>query len=174
MDDKENQEIYLKQFIQKQENMLLDFLRKNIDLDIRYSALSLSLKDITSKYEESQKQVTIQNEIMQQAATGVESLTIEKKKFEQKEIDYNKTIDELKKSLHDCKNEREKITKQYNEELDKMKFFDKKYGDLEEEYNRQTQELSELFRENQELKSKLPINKSKAKKETAILPPDEF
>lgn len=174
MDDKESQEIYLKQFIQRQENMLLDFLRKNIDLDIRASALSLSLKDITSKYEESQKQVTIQNEIMQQAAAGVESLTIDKKKFEQKEIDYNKTIDELKKSLYECKFEREKITNQFNEELNRSKFFDKKYEDLEEEYRRQTKELQDLYNENQELKSKLPINKTKAKKEQAILPPDEF
>lgn len=171
MESDESQDIYLKQFIQRQENLLLDFLRKNIDLDIRVSSLSAALKDITFKYEESQKQVALQNDMMQQAATGVETLTIEKKRFEQKEADYSKTIEDLKRSLHDCKTEREEITRKHNEISANISGADKRYNDLMEEYRRQTDELSKLYQENEEYKSKLPINKKKPK---AILPSDEF
>lgn len=171
MDDNEGQDIYLRQFIQRQEILLLDFLRKNIDLEIKSSALSLSLKDITTKYEESQKQVAIQNDLMQQAANGVESLTIEKKKFEQKEADYEKVIDDLKKTHHECKEERQKISNKLNEALIKLKDFNKKYEDLAEEYRRQTEEMGKLYQENEELKLQKSINKKKSK---AILPPDEF
>lgn len=172
MDNNEGQDIYLKQFIQRQENLLLDFLRKNIDLEIRNTTLTASLKEMTSKYEESQKQVALQNDLMQQAATGVESLTVEKKVFEQKESEYQNTVENLKTSLHECKKEREEITRKYNEIISSISGTDKKYNDLMEEYRRQTEELNVLFKENQDLKSKTLINKRKPKQ--AILPPDEF
>ena len=173
MENDEGQDIYLKQFIQKQENMLLDFLRKNIDLEIRVTALSASVKNLSLKYEESQKQVEIQNEMMQQAAKGVESLTIDKKIFEQEKIEHTKTIEDLKRSLHDCKEERIKITQEYNDYKDKHFDDIKRLEDLAEEYRRQTSELNKLHQENLTLKSKLPINKRKLKTE-ATLPPDEF
>jgi prefoldin subunit 5 len=51
---------------------------------------------------------------MQQAANGVESLTVEKLSFEEKEKKLNETIAELKKSLNDCKNEIYSITQDLN------------------------------------------------------------
>ena len=173
MESDEGQDIYLRQFIQRQENLLLDFLRKNIDLEIRVAALVSSVKDLSIKYEESQKQVEIQNELMQQAAKGVESLTIDKKQFEQEKNEFVKTIDDLKRSLHDCKSERQKITAEFEEFKTKHASGDKRYDDLVFEYQRQTQELNKLYQETEELKSKLPINKRKQKPQ-AILPPDEF
>lgn len=179
MENDEGQDIYLKQFIQRQENLLLDFLRKNIDLEIRVSALNASNKDLLKKYEESQKQVEFQNELMQQAAKGVESLTVDKKVFQEKETEYqrnienlNKTIEDLKRSLHDCKTEREEITRKHNEISLNISGSDKRYNDLMEEYRRQTEELNELFKKNEELKNQ-PINKKKTKSQ-AILPSDEF
>lgn len=171
MELNEGQDIYLKQFIQRQESLFLDLLRKNIDLEIRLTAISASLKDLSSKYEESQKQVEIQNEMMQQAAVGVESLAKEKQQFEKEKAELNKKIEDLKRSLHDCKNERQQVivdleafkTAHVNE--------DKRYEDLNTEYRRQTEELNKLYKENEELKANQPINKRKPK---AILPPDEF
>ena len=181
MESDDSQEKYLKHYIQRQEMLLLDYNRKNIELELKAISLNASLIDYKSKYEESQKQVEIQNDLMQQAANGVESLTVEKLSFEEKEKKLNETIAELKKSLNDCKNERYSITQDLNRANEKIANFDNDLKsanhiaeEIREEYNRQTQELSELFKENQELKSKLPINKTKAKKETAILPPDEF
>lgn len=161
--------------------LLLDYIRKTIDLELKAISLNASLIDYKSKYEESQKQVEIQNDLMKQAANGVESLTVEKLAFEEKEKKLNETITDLKNSLNDCKNERYSISQELNRANEKIANFDNeiklanhKADEIREEYNRQTQELSELFKENEELRSKLPINKSKTKKETAILPTDEF
>lgn len=178
MESDEGQVKFWKQYIQRQEVLLLDYIRKTLELEIKVLGLNASLHEFTEKYEESQKQVAVQNELMQQAATGVESLTVEKKVFEQKETEYkntidnlNKNVEDLKRSLHDCKTEREEITRKHNEISSSISGSDKRYNDLMEEYRRQTEELNKLFQENQELKSKQPINKKKPK---AILPSDEF
>ena len=183
MESDESQEKHLKYYIQRQEMLLLEYIRKTIDLELKAISLNASLIDYKTKYEESQKQVDIQNDLMKQAANGVESLTVEKIAFEEKEKKLNETIKELKQSLNDCKNERYSITQELNQTKEKIANFDNEIkmannraDEIREEYNRQTQELNELFKENEELKSKLPINKAKAKakKETAMLPPDEF
>ena len=166
MESNEGQDIYFKQYIQRQENLFLDFMRKNIHLEIRVSALSFSLQDITAKYEESQKQVTIQNDLMQQAANSVEKLTIEKMNLEKKETENNKTIEYLKKNLNDCKEERKKILKDF----DVFKKSNHNYEDLSKEYARQNEEMNKLYSENNQLKEKT-INKNKSQ---ATLPPDEF
>lgn len=166
MELNEGQDIYLKQFIQRQESLFLDLLRKNIDLEIRLTAISVSLKDLSSKYEESQKQVTIQNDLMQQAANSVEKLTIEKMNLEKKETENNKTIEDLKNNLHDCKEERKKILKDF----DVFKKSNHNYEDLSKEYARQNEEMNKLYSENNQLKEKT-INKNKSQ---ATLPPDEF
>lgn len=165
MDELEGQVKYLKQYIQRQENLLLDHIRKMLDYELKNLILNASLQDMTSKYEESQKQVLIQNDLMQQAANSVESLTLEKNRLQQKESELNTTIDNLKKSLQDCKNEREKLLKEHNVLQITYDNFDKKYQDLQNEYDRQTQELSNST------KSK---SKTINKKEQVILPDDEF
>lgn len=181
MESDDSQEKYLKHYIQRQEMLLLEYIRKTIELELKVISLNSSSIEYKTKFEESQKQVDIQNDLMQQAANGVESLTIEKLAFEEKEKKLNETITDLKNSLNDCKNERYSITQDLNRANEKIANFDndlkaanKMADEIREEYNRQTQELSELFKENQQLKAKLPINKTKAKKETAILPSDEF
>jgi hypothetical protein len=166
MESNEGQDIYFKQYIQRQENLFLDFMRKNIDLEIRVSALSFSLKDITAKYEESQKQVTIQNDLMQQAANSVEKLTIEKMNLEKRETENIKTIEDLKKNLNDCKEERKKILKDFYA----FKKSNQNYEDLSKEYARQNEEMNKLYSENKELKEKT-INKNKSQ---ATLLSDEF
>jgi chromosome segregation ATPase len=171
MEPNEGQDIYLKQFIQRQESLFLDLLRKNIDLEIRLTAISASLKDLSSKYEESQKQVDIQNEMMQQAAVGVESLSKEKQQFEKEKTELNKKIEDLKKSLQDYKNEKQQVIVELETIKNAHANYVKRYEDLNDEYLRQTQELSNLYKENEKLKTNQPINKRKPK---AILPPDEF
>ena len=167
METDDGQEKYLKQYIQRQESLLLDFIRKNADLEIRVINLNASLTESMGKYEESQKQVEIQNSLMQQAANSVERLTIENKKYE-------KSIEDLRKSLTECRNELSDSRSKSSSSEEEINLINARIKELKEEYNRQTAELSELFKENQELKSKLPINKTKVKKTVVTLPPDEF
>ena len=167
MESDDGQEKYLKQYIQRQELLLLDSIRKSLDLEIKVISLNGSLTEYKGKYEESQKQVEVQNDLMQQAANGVESLTIENKKLE-------KTLEELKQSFTKCRDESNDYKTKNISLQEELKLANHNVKEIRDEYNRQTKELSELFKENQELKTKLPINKTKAKKQTVILPPDEF
>lgn len=165
MDSDDGQEKYLKQYIQRQELLLLDSIRKSLDLEIKVISLNGSLTEYKGKYEESQKQVEVQNDLMQQAANGVESLTVENKKLE-------KTLEELKQSFIKCRDESNDYKTKNLSLQEELKLANHNVEEIREEYNRQTKELSELFKENEDLKARLPINKKD--KKTATLPPDEF
>lgn len=158
MELEEGQVKFLKQYIQRQEIMLLEYIRKGLDLEIKILNLNNSLQEISEKYNESQKNVAIQNELMQQAATSVESLTLEKKSLQEKEIEYLETINELEISLENCLKQKDQASKR-NE-------------DLAREYKTQVGEINKLVEENKELSSnQQSLNKKKPK---AILPTDEF
>ena len=166
MSDNE-QNNYALLYAQRQEQLLFEQIRKTIDAEIKALIATKSSNDFQLKYEESQKQVEIQNSLMQQAANSVERLTIENKKYE-------KSIEDLRKSLTECRNELSDSRSKSSSSEEEINLINARIKELKEEYNRQTAELSELFKENQELKSKLPINKTKVKKPVVILPPDEF
>lgn len=158
MDIDEGQVKILKQYIQRQELLLLDFIRKTLELETKIINLNVSLQEITQKYEESQTNVAAQNDLMSQAAASIESLTVENKRFKEEDEENKKTINGLKKSLQDCLTEKEQSFR--------------KNEDLIKEYKRQVEDLNKLSEENKELCSKQqPLNKKKSK---AILPPDEF
>lgn len=180
MDELEGQVNYLKSYVQRQENLLLDNIRKTIDFEIKILSLNSSLQEMNLKYEESQKQTEIQNEMMQQAANGVESLTLQLKQSQENELSLSQKIEQLKEQNSVCRNEKYTVAQELQEAkltIETMKQGDnldkERLKELREEYNRQTAELSELYKENEELKSKSPINK-KIKKETATLPDNEF
>lgn len=153
----------LQRYIQKQEKMLLEHLRKNIEYELRLEDLTRSVNEFSSKYEESQKQVEIQNEMMQQAANGVESVTIEKQKLENRVSSLEnmlsnkkKEYDDLNKKLMDYRNESQSCKEEKSNILSEL-------NNLKSEYKRQTEELNILFKENEELKSAKPKTKDSPK-----------
>lgn len=155
--------VFLQKYIQKQGNLLLDQIRKSIENEIRSEGLTASLTEMSLKYEESQKQVDIQNDLMQQAANGVETLTIENKKLEN-------TISNLEKMLSNKKNEYDELNKRLmdhrnesnacKEERETLK---KELLELKSEYKTQNEELNILFKENEEFKKGKPKIKEASK-----------
>lgn len=152
---------YLQKYIQRQEQLLLGNIRKNLEYEIKIESLNAAVTEISGKYEESQKQVEIQNEMMQQAANGVEAVTIEKKKLEN-------TIKNLEQMLSNKKNEYDNLNKTV---MDNRNEFDRckeersnlqsELKEIKEEYKRQTEELNKLFIENETSKgNKLKIKES--------------
>ena len=206
MDDDDNQarNSFLTLYVQKQEQLLLDYLRKSIEAEIKVVALTSSIQDISSQYEESQKQVELQNDMMQQAAKGLEITTLEKKHLEEKEKELTNRITELTNNyetrIKDIQNsyetrvkdtqtsyetrirELETVYGQTREELQKIKEstsnFEKQYNDIKREYEIQKQELNNTYKENQELKSKIPVEtkavKKQVKKQELLLDSNEF
>lgn len=165
-------ELYLKVFIQKQEMLLHEYMRKSIDSDIRASLLEAKVKEALDKYEESQKQVEIQNNMMSQAAKGLEAVTIENNELQEKLERYQKTLASV---------QQEKDT--YFNDLTKLKESssgsDKRVNEIILEMKKQSAELTALYNENESLKKKLPkpppeLNKKIKKDLPVTLPPDEF
>ena len=73
---------YTRLYILRQEQLLFDQIRKTIDAEIKASMLIKSSSELQIKYNESQKQVETQNEMMQQAANSIEDLTNRNKRLE--------------------------------------------------------------------------------------------
>ena len=73
---------YTRLYTLRQEQLLFDQIRKTIDAEIKASMLIKSSSELQSKYNESQKQVETQNEMMQQAANSIEELTNRNKRLE--------------------------------------------------------------------------------------------
>lgn len=165
MEELERQVNYLKQYIQRQENLFLEFTRKNVDFEIKILALNSSLAEMTSKYEESQKQVEIQNDIMKQATNSIEALTLQKENLEE-------LIENLKKNLQVCNNENIESKNKLQTLEQKLKASEHHAEELLSEYKRQTTELNELNSKSRKLEDTTKINK-KVKK-PATLSSDEF
>jgi chromosome segregation ATPase len=117
------------------------------------------INEINNQYEESQKQVEVQNELMQQAGKSIEDLTVRNKGLEQNIEDIRKENEETIKSLHNRIAEldknvsealtvRNEISEKYNSNSDKVK-------ELNRELERQKTESQLLYDENVDLKKQL-------------------
>lgn len=195
MDDekKEQKDLYTLHYIQKQEQLLLEFMRKNIDAEVRIVALNNSIKEANDRFDESQRQVEIGNEMINQAAASIESLTMERDKLKEEADNFKETIASLKNncSVLEQKNreallEKDKIGRQVQGEMQiKLNEAGVKIKDLEEqlrlchsrteelqsEYKNQVEQLNTVYKENEELKG--GDTKKKRKDPSATLP-DEF
>lgn len=197
MDEEKNeqQNLYTLHYIQKQEQLLLDFIRKNIDADVRIIALNNTINEANARYEESQRQVELGNEMLAQAAASIESLTVErdnlqeeleKVKSDRSSLQTNYTA--LQQKNQEIISERDKIIKENQGENqlklneagirikqleEELRLCNSRSAELNSEYQHQVEELNILYNENQKLKGE-DSKKAKKKETPAILPPDEF
>jgi hypothetical protein len=145
------QDNYTLLYIQRQEQLFVEQIKKTIDAEIR---LSFAFK----KYEDSQKQVELQNDMMQQAAKSIETLTVAKNNYEARIKQLEENEQHIRKnSQENEQNIRKNIETNYVDI--------NRYKNIAQEYERQKIELQQLFDENKELKaqieSKKVINKKK-------------
>lgn len=197
MDEEKNeqQNLYTLHYIQKQEQLLLDFIRKNIDADVRIIAHINTINEANARYEESQRQVEVGNEMLSQAAASIESLTVErdnlqeeleKVKSDRSSLQTNYTA--LQQKNQEIISERDKIIKENQGENqlklneagirikqleEELRLCNSRSAELNSEYQHQVEELNTLYNENQKLKGE-DSKKPKKKETPAILPPDEF
>jgi hypothetical protein len=150
---------YTVSFLKRQEEYLIEHIRKTIDLDIRLSFANDKIKELTTQFEESQRQIEIQNEMMKQAAKSVEELTLKRDQF-------NKIIEDNQQRIS-------QFTTKINVLEEQVRVESNKAVNFEREYQRQKDELQQLFEENVELKNKIPepkktINKPKKLPEISV------
>lgn len=144
---------YTNFFIQRQEQFLIDFIRRCIASESKEAIHLKNIQDIKSQYEESQKQVAIQNDMMQQATRSIEELTNKNHKLE---IQINQLQNNIN-NLQTNNNESNKKIRQSDEENNNLKA---RNDSLQKEVQRLNQEINYLVKEQKEKESKT-INKKK-------------
>jgi len=100
---------YTRLYVLRQEQILFDQIRKTIDAEIKASMAIKSSSEIQGKYDESQKQVETQNEMMQQAANSIEELTNRNKKLELDKQSERDRFVELNKKYNEANEERNNL-----------------------------------------------------------------
>lgn len=139
----DNNEIVALSYIQKQEQFILDMVRKNLNLEVHIVSLNNKISECEKLYKESQNNVLQQNDLMNQAAVSIKELTEKKDKYEKLKNDYSVVINE-KNSL-----------------IEQNKELNRKINELLNEINRQNDEMKTLYDENQDLVKKITKEKNK-------------
>jgi len=139
----DNNEIVALSYIQKQEQFILEMVRKNLNLEVHIVSLNNKISECEKLYKESQNNVLQQNDLMNQAAVSIKELTEKKDKYEKLKNDYSVVINE-KNSL-----------------IEQNKELNRKINELLNEINRQNDEMKTLYDENQDLVKKITKEKNK-------------
>lgn len=100
MENEEGQAKYFQLYTQKQESLLIDFIRKSLDLEIRSQVLSVSLSESKKKIEELSSQVEILNKTVEEATDGIKALTYERTLFDEKENELKDKIKQLENKIN--------------------------------------------------------------------------
>lgn len=134
---------YTSLFAQRQEQLFIEYVRKSIDLDVR-------LHVVSKANDELEKQLKDLRDLFEQATSSLQNLTVENKNF--------------KSQIEILQPECSKLTVERNQLLKELGEFKLKYQQLEKNGADQVNEMNLLFKENQDLKTKLgakTINKKR-------------
>jgi chromosome segregation ATPase len=146
MDQSEHND-YTLLFAQRQEQLYVEQIRKNIDLEVR-------LQMISGKYEKAKNELDSISEMFKQAKVSIETLT-------NTNAHYNNKLSALEPEYEKLLKLKDDIAKQLNTTNEKL-------INAERELARQNVELQNLYNENVDLK-KTTINKKKAKNDSNVI-----
>ena len=161
-------EQYNQIYIQKQEQLLVQYMRKSIDDEIKIIMLNGSvfqlnntIKEWEAKFDESQNNVASQNEIMLQATRSIEDLT-NKTKFQQDQINnLNNELTEKNNRFNTVQNDINSANILKDKAFNELELIKNSIEQYKREIARQNEEMMLIFEENKQLKSKTQINSDK-------------
>lgn len=145
---------YTKLYIKRQEQFLLDQIKKSIDAEVKLTVLTSLLEDLRKQFEETKSQLDMQINIANQAANGLQESMSKNQQLENLIASLRGNIADLDKKYLDSVVLRDNLVK----DLDSC---NRKSENLEKELIRQRDEMQNIYDENKELKTKKTINKKK-------------
>ena len=128
-------------YIQKQEQTILEYVRKQIDYEIKLHLLNDNINKQNEKIKELSEIIDRQSNIINQASASIEVLTEENRIF--KENDKTKDLYDLTNIKLELQN--------------KLSHEERKNKDLEIELARQNEELTKLYNSDNSLKKKKKV-----------------
>jgi chromosome segregation ATPase len=141
-------------YIKRQEQILLEQIKKNIDYEVKLTMLFDSLKETRNELEEFKQNNNVQNEVLQQATRSIEDLTNKNKNLQNEFEKISGKLPVLEKTINEINKTKETITV----ERDNLLF---RFNDLQKEMKRQQEEMQSIFNENNDLKVALEISNQK-------------
>lgn len=155
----EQQNNYNLLYVQRQEQLLVEAIRKSIDLEVRVSIFSKAIQDQRAEYDNLNNQLEVQIDINNQACVSVEDLTMKVHDYEHKTKTLQEKIQVLESNYGNLS-----IIK--NEVQSNLSGCQARLEEVNREFERQKGELQTLYDENVELKKlseefQKPINKNK-------------
>jgi len=161
-------EQYNQIYIQKQEQLLVQYMRKSIDDEIKIMMLNGSIfqlnntiKEWEAKFDESQNNVASQNEIMLQATRSIEDLTNKTKSQQDQINNLNNELSEQQNKYNDIQNNINSANVLKDQSTGELELIKNSIEQYKKEIIRQNEEMMLLFEENKQLKSKTQINSDK-------------
>jgi len=134
MDDSEQQSDYTRFYIKRQEQILIESIKKNIDLEVKLAILIDNINNLSKKHEEALQTIETQQEIINQATVSIEELTT--RKIENENIIKNLT-DRADKAAETNRT----IIEEKNAVVNEINMQKGRLNDLEREVNRLNEEL---------------------------------
>ena len=167
MSDTEKEQ-YNQIYIQKQEQLLVQYMRKSIDDEIKIMMLNGSIfqlnntiKEWETKFDESQNNVASQNEIMLQATRSIEDLTNKTKSQQDQINNLNTELTEKNNRFNTIQNDINSANISKDKAFNELELIKNSIEQYKREITRQNEEMLLLFEENKQLKSKTQINSDK-------------
>lgn len=134
MDDSEQQSDYTRFYIKRQEQILIESIKKNIDLEVKLAMLIDNINNLSKKHEEALQTIETQQEIINQATVSIEELTTRK-------IENENTIKNLTDRADKAAETNRTIIEEKNSVVNEINMQKGRLNDLEREVNRLNEEL---------------------------------
>lgn len=153
MIDNDQQSDYTKFYLIRQEQIVVEQLKKILDLEVKMTMVIEKANNLALKYEETLKTIETQSEIINQAGVSIEELTKFKLENEQKIKDLSEQLDKADETNRSIVSDKKTV-------VGEIAIKDGRIRDLEREVNRLNLEIKNLISEKPNKKT------SKTKDET--------
>jgi len=134
MSDSDQQSDYTRFYVKRQEQIVIEQLKKIIDLEVKMTMLIENTNTLGTKYEEALQTIETQQEIISQATVSIEELTARK-------IENENTIKNLTDRADKAAETNRTIVEEKNTVVNEINMQKGRLNDLEREVNRLNEEL---------------------------------
>jgi chromosome segregation ATPase len=134
MSDSDQQSDYTRFYVKRQEQIVVEQLKKIIDLEVKMTMLIENTNTLGTKYEEALQTIETQQEIISQATVSIEELTARK-------IENENTIKNLTDRADKAAETNRTIVEEKNTVVNEINMQKGRLNDLEREVNRLNEEL---------------------------------
>lgn len=152
-----NDDMYIKTYISRFEQALLDHVRKQVDSETKVTIYEAAVQDLQRKLEESERMANDHKSAFDQAILGLQAVTVEKDEFkskqEKRETEFELICNELEKTRQEKQKALNEVALLEQKVADLNRMLDTARTDSNIIKNNYTAVLAELEKTKQEIEN---------------------